>query len=166
MVMVSLSRLFNHFLMTGWYARRRFPPSTLSAIEAAIATAERKHGGEIRFAVESELSTSALLQDLSPRARALQVFGELGVWDTEHNNGVLIYVLLADHDVEIVADRGFTDKVSAAEWTAVCTTIEKEFRGGAFERGALAGIAAVSALVARHFPYTGRNELSNAPIVF
>src|SRR5690242_19230005 len=99
--------------------RKAFPESALRDIESAIAAAEESDGGEIRFAVEGELTNAALWNDLSPRARAVQVFGELGVWDTEQNNGVLLYVLLADRDVEIVADRGFAGKVSDAEWNAV-----------------------------------------------
>ncbi len=163
--MTSIARLFRHFLMTRWHARRAFPHATLTAIEAAIAAAERTHGGELRFAVESELSTADLLQDLTPRARALQVFGELGVWDTEANNGVLIYVLLADCSVEIVADRGFAGKVSAAEWTEVCAGLEQAFRSGAFEQGAVEGITAIAKLITRHYPTGDRNELPNAPVL-
>ena len=143
--------------------RSAFPESALKNIEAAIAAAEGTHGGEIRFAVEGELDNAALWQDLSPRARAIQMFGELGVWDTELNNGVLVYVLLADHDVEIVADRGFAGKVSDAEWTDVCTKIEQLYRVGEFERGTLEGIAAIGKLIGRHYPATDANELPNSP---
>jgi uncharacterized membrane protein YgcG len=162
---MSFARLFRHFLMTRWQLQRVFPPRTLRAIEEAIATAERLHGGEIRFAVEAELHTVDLFRNLSPRARATQVFGQLGVWDTEHNNGVLIYVLLADRDVEIIADRGYAGKVADSEWTEVCSQIERQFRARQFEQGALDGISAVSKLIARHFPVRERNELSNAPAV-
>lgn len=161
--MTSLARVFRHLLMNGWRARSAFPQRTLGAIEAAIAAAEQNHGGEIRFAVESELSTAALIRDVKPRDRALQVFGELGVWNTEHNNGVLLYVLLADRDVEIIADRGYEGKVTASEWSEVCAAMERAFRDGAFERGAVDGVAAISKLIARHYPTKDRDELPNAP---
>jgi uncharacterized membrane protein len=163
--MTLLPRLFRHFTMTRARLRRTFPPHTLQAIEAAVSTAEKNHGGEIRFAVESELGTLYLLQGLTPRERAIQVFSQLKVWDTEQNNGVLIYVLLADHDVEIVADRGYTGKVSEAAWAEVCAAIEKAFKAGEFERGVLDGIAATSRLIARHYPTPDGNELSNRTAV-
>ena len=161
--MTAFSRLLRHFLMTRWRVRQTFPKRTLQSIEAAITTVEKNHGGEIRVAIEGELSTADLWRNLSPRERAVQVFGQLGVWDTEHNNGVLIYVLLADRDVEIVADRGYASKVSDAEWAQVCHAIEQAFRGGEFERGMVDGIAAAGKLVARHFPHRDRDELPNRP---
>jgi hypothetical protein len=163
--MPAFARVIRHFLMNPSRVRSAFPESALQNIEAAIASAEKSHGGEIRFAVEGELENAALWQNLSPRARAIQVFGELGVWDTERNNGVLLYVLLADQDVEIVADRGFAGKVSDAEWTLVCSKIEQAYRNRDFERGTLDGIAAISALISRQFPVTDRNELPNAPAI-
>jgi len=162
---MPLQRMFRHFLMTHWRLRGVFSKSVLQAIESAIATAEKKHGGEIRFVVEGELHTLDLMRGLSPRARAVQLFGQLGVWDTEHNNGVLIYVLLADRDVEIIADRGYAGKISDAEWTQVCHEIEKSFSRSNFERGVLDGIAAVSALIAPHYPAVDRDELSNTPVL-
>lgn len=107
------------------------------------------------------------------RARAIEVFATLGVWDTEHNNGVLIYVLLADHDIEIVADRGIASRVDAAAWTAIAGAMESAFRAGEFERGALDGIARIGALLAEHFPPGSRpfpagdnpDELGNRPTV-
>lgn len=161
--MVSLARIFRHFLMTRSRVRSVFSERILRSIEAAIASAEKTHGGEIRFAVEGELHTHDLLGNLSPRARAHQVFAQLGVWDTENNDGVLIYVLLADRDVEIVADRGYRGKVSDADWTAVCSRIEQSFRSGAYERGVLDGIEATSKLIAQHYPVASRDELSNSP---
>lgn len=163
--MTRLRRILRHFLMTRWHLTRAFPARTLAAIEQAIAKAEKSHGGEIRFAVERELSTADLWRNVSPRERAIELFGQLGVWDTADNNGVLIYVLLADHDVEIVADRGFRGRVSDAEWSAVCHGIEQAFRRGDYERGALEGIAGVSQLVARHFPVSDHNDQPNRPIV-
>lgn len=163
--MPSFARVFRHFLMNRSRVRSAFPENALRNIESAIATAEDSHGGEIRFAVEGDLANGALWNDLSPRARAVQVFGELGVWDTEHNNGVLLYVLLADRDVEIVADRGFAGKVTDAEWTEVCSKIEQAYKSGEFERGSVDGVAAISRLIGRHFPATDGNELPNSPAI-
>jgi len=151
--------------MTHRRVERAFPTRTLHAIENAIAAAEKSHGGEIRFAVEGELHTPDLLRNLSSRQRAAQVFGQLGVWDTEDNNGVLIYVLLADRNVELIADRGYRGKVKDAEWAEVCRLMEQAFRQGEFERGVLDGVAATSQLIARNFPTSDANELPNQPVL-
>ena len=147
--------------------RRRFPPSTLQAIEAAIVEAESRHGGEIRFVVETALEWSALWAGMTPRARALEVFGELGVWDTEHNNGVLIYVLMAEHDVEIIADRGIAARVPQEAWESVCRDMERLFAQGSFREGAVSGIEGVTRLLSEHFPEStaDRNEQPNQPIL-
>ena len=163
--MFSVSRFLRHAFMTRFHVQRAFPKRVLGAIEQAIGVAEKSHGGEIRFALERELSTADLLRSVSPRQRAVQLFGELGVWDTENNNGVLIYVLLADHDVEIVADRGFAGRVSDEEWSRACQVMEQAYRSGQFERGSVDGIAATSALIARHYPVADRNEQGNAPVM-
>ena len=131
-----------------------FPKSTLDAIEAAVGRAERTHAGEIRFAIETSLAPLHVLNEVSARTRALEVFARLRVWDTAHNNGVLIYVQLADRDVEIVVDRGFEGQVSPAEWEAVCRLMEEHFRAGRFQAGSIAGVDAVGTLLARHFPPT------------
>ena len=105
---------------------------------------------------------------ISRRAqRALDQFSHLRIWDTAHNNGVLIYLLLADRDVEIVADRGINDKVGAEGWETICQEMETEFRAGNFERGVIQGIEAVSRELARHFPPDSqpRNELPDRPVV-
>ncbi len=129
-----------------------FPTATLDAIEQAIKRAELMHAGEIRFAVETALTPKHVLNDVAPRAHALDVFANLRVWDTEANNGVLIYVQLADRNVEIVADRGFQGRVSPAEWEAVCRLMEEHFRAGRFQVGSIAGVEAIGTLLARHFP--------------
>jgi uncharacterized membrane protein len=129
-----------------------FPKTTLDAIELAVQRAEETHDGEIRFAIETSLTPVHVLNEFLPRDRALEVFGRLRVWDTEDNNGVLIYVQLADRDVEIVADRGFKGRVSTAEWEAVCRLMEAHFRAGRYEVGSIAGVDAVGTLLARHYP--------------
>ena len=166
---MQIGRFIRHAAATHWRTRMLFPAATLDAIEQAIGRAERTHAGEIRFAIETALAPGHVLNALTPRARALEVFAHLRVWDTEHNNGVLIYVQLADRDVEIVADRGFAGRVSPAEWEAVCRLMEEHFRAGRFEIGSIAGIDAIGNLLARHFPQNlkpqGRshNQLPDRP---
>jgi uncharacterized membrane protein len=139
----------------------------MRALEGAIQAGEADHEGQVRFAVESALDILPLLRNQTARGRAIDVFSLLRVWDTEYNNGVLIYVLLADRDVEIVADRGIASRVARDEWESICRDMERAFREGRYEEGALSGIRAVSAQLSRHFPGRGRraNELPDAPVV-
>ncbi len=136
-------------------------------IGSAIAAGEQTHSGQVRFVVEAALPLSLVLREQKPRARALDVFSRLRIWDTEDNIGVLIYVLLADKAVEIVADRGIHRRVGDAAWRSICRTMEAAFRGGRFEDGAVAGINAINALLAEHFPRRGAgpNELSDQPVL-
>lgn len=148
--------------------RQAFPAPVLQAIEHAIQQSEVSHDGEIRFAVEAALSTVSLLREQSASARALEVFSQLRVWDTAQNNGVLIYLLLADRHVEIVADRGIHAQVDAGEWDAICSTMEAAFRQGQFETGVIDGIHATGSHLQLHFPTArqgGENELSNLPVL-
>ncbi|MGO9995864.1 MAG: TPM domain-containing protein [Steroidobacteraceae bacterium] len=166
---MQLGRLIRHVAAPHWRARMLFPKATLDAIEEAIARAERTHDGEICFAIETSLTPLHIIKELSPRERALEVFGRLKVWDTEHNNGVLIYVQLADHAVEIAADRGLKDRVSQPEWEAVCRLMEEHFRNRRYKTGAIAGVDAVGTLLARHYPAQakepgpGHNQLPDRP---
>jgi uncharacterized membrane protein len=168
---MPVGRLIRHAAATHWRTRRLFPGKALDAIEQAIKRAEELHAGEIRFAIETALPVHYILNAARPRARALDVFAHLRVWDTEHNNGVLIYVQIADRNVEIVADRGFEGRVSQPEWEAVCRLMEQHFRAGRFEAGSIAGIEAIGALLARHFPSrpgdpaVQRNQLPDRPIL-
>jgi uncharacterized membrane protein len=134
-----------------WRTRLLFPSATLDAIEQAIKRAERAHSGEIRFAIETALTPLHILKDIAPSERALDVFSLLRVWDTEHNNGVLIYVQMADRTVQIVADRGAARRASRGEWDGVCRLMEEHYQKGRFEAGSIAGIDAVGTLLARHF---------------
>lgn len=138
----------------------------MTEIAAAIRDSEALHLGEIRFVVEGALEFSALWRDQSARARALEVFSLLGVWDTEHNNGVLIYLLFADRKVEIVVDRGIDARVGAAEWERICRVMEEHFRCRDFVRGVKAGIEAIDLHLVRHFPAgENRNELPDHPVI-
>jgi uncharacterized membrane protein len=149
---MQLKRLIRHAAAAHWRTRMFFPTATLDAIELAVGRAEQTHAGEIRFAIETSLTPLHVLNEISPRERALEVFGRLRVWDTENNNGVLIYVQLADRDVEIVADRGFQGRVSQSDWEAVCRLMEEHFRAGRYQVGSIAGVDAVGTLLARHYP--------------
>ena len=162
---MDLRRFWRHALMTPFTARRAFPPETLDRIAAEVGAQEKRHRGELRLVVEAELGSAELWRDLGSRDRAREIFAREGVWNTEENSGVLIYLLLADHRVEIVADRGITALVPESEWRAICHTMEEAFRAGRFEEGALAGVRAVSDLLARHFPARGENpnELPDRP---
>ena len=147
--------------------RRRFPKSSLAAVEEAIGKSEGTHRGELRFAVEASLEWGPLFRGQTARQRAIEVFSRLRVWDTEENSGVLIYLLLADRDVEIVADRGIDARVGAAEWERICKEMESLFRQGRFEEGVVTGIAAITEHLVRHFPARkgDLDELPNAPVV-
>lgn len=146
--------------------RRVFSAAVLQRIEDAVTRSERSHRGELRVTVESALATAALLRGQSPRARAEEVFAQLRVWDTAENSGVLLYINWADRDIEIVADRGIGARVTQAQWEDICRIIEREFRAGRFEAGVIRGIAAITDLLARHFPvdaHANPDELANRP---
>lgn len=159
--------MLRHLLMPDWRVRQCFTRRTLRAVEAAIAASESKHAGEICFVVEAALSPSRLLRGETARERAIEVFSSRRVWDTEENSGVLIYVLLADRDVEIVADRGLNDHVTPAEWEEICRCMELTFRAGKFEAGSLAAVSAVGELLGERLPAVrvGCNDLPDRPAV-
>jgi uncharacterized membrane protein len=164
---MGIRRIGRHLLAYRWRVERVFPPQALAAIEAAIKASETAHTGQIRFVVEGALDGAPLFRDQPARERALDIFSQLRIWDTADNNGVLIYLLLADHDVEIVADRGVHARVGTAGWEKICKEMETDFRAGNFERGVIKGIEAVSRELATHFPRSGggTNELPDAPVV-
>lgn len=164
---MNQKRIMRHLSSGRAAVRRAFPPRALDAVERAIRETETRHDGQIRFAVEAALDLSPLLAGQAARERAIEVFSELRVWDTEHNNGVLIYLLLADRDVEIVADRGIHARLGVETWEAICREMEAAFRNGQFEAGVLAGIHAVGEHLARHFPVRGdkSNEMPDRPVV-
>src|SRR5438045_4000494 len=157
---MDIKRIGKQLLERHWRVRRVFPPSVLARIEQAIKAGEATHSGQVRFVVEGALDGAPLFRDQPARERALDLFAQLRIWDTAHNNGVLIYLLLADRNVEIVADRGIDAKVGAAGWEKICADMETDFRSGNFAGGVIKGIGAVSRQLAAHFPAhgVGRNE--------
>lgn len=152
-------------------SRRLFPERSLQRIAAAIAAGEARHRGQVCFAVEERLSWRALWAGRDARQAARAAFASLGVWDTAGNSGVLLYLLLAEHRIEIVADRGYAARVGDERWQAVCDSIQRGLAAGEAEPAVLAGIAALSEIVAEHFPRdpsdrgSAGNELPDRPVL-
>ena len=148
-------------------AKRLFPEDALQRIAALIAASEARHTGEICFAVEPSLHPRTVLAGQTAHQRAREVFARLGVWDTRLNNGVLLYLLLADHRIEIIADRGFEGRVSAEQWRGVCRLMEERLRAGEPEQAVAQAVEAMSGLIAAHFPRAegdvDHDELPNRP---
>ena len=158
---------FRHLTLSS-RAKHLFPPAALEAIHAAITTGEHRHSGQVCFAIENSLPLRHLSRHRTPRDRAQEVFAQLRVWDTEHNSGVLIYVLLVERAIEIVADRGISARVNQVEWQRVCDRMRQRFAEQAYEQGAVEGVKAVSEILAAHFPDDGMrhaNELPDAPVI-
>ena len=164
---MNIKRIARHLLVTDGQVSRAFDRSTLNKIEAAIKASEAEHLGEIRFVVEGGLDGAPLFKGQSARERAIDLFSQLRVWDTQHNTGVLIYLLLADRAVEIVADRGIHAKVDSQAWSKVCSQMEAAFKQSNFEGGVVAGVQAVTRHLLQHFPSDShdRNELPDKPMV-
>ena len=162
-------RILKHRLVDERDARRLLGADALGRIAARVAASERRHSGEIRVCIEAGLPLSYLWRDAEARERAVAMFGKLRVWDTEHNNGVLIYLLLAERAIEIVADRGLNRHVDAAQWNAIASVLATALRAGQPEAGIDAAIDAVDALLVRHFPLrdgeANPNELPDAPVM-
>lgn len=165
--MKTLSRLMKHLVTTTARGRRVFPETTLKAIEQAIAAGEQGHRAEVRIIIEPALNAQAVLNGVAPRERARELFAHYGVWDTEENCGVLVYINLADHQVEIVADRGVGRVVPAGRWEAACRTMTQGFARGDYHDSTLAALAQINALLREHYPDDGstHNQLSNRPVM-
>ncbi|MGD2139050.1 MAG: TPM domain-containing protein [Burkholderiales bacterium] len=164
---MRLVRIAKHLLIPDWWAHRVFPKPVLQHITEAVSASEKSHRGELCFVIEGDLDLPVLLRGMNPRARAEALFAQMGVWDTEENNGVLIYVQLIDRAIEIVADRGINAKVPKAQWDKICAHMQSCFHSGHYQQGALDGIESVDALLRTHFPASGENpdELPNSAVV-
>ncbi|MCB1140033.1 MAG: TPM domain-containing protein [Leptospiraceae bacterium] len=162
-----MARLLKHMFTPRWRVSSYFPKADMQAIQEAIAVSEKKHRAELCFAVEASLEPISVLQKVTARSRALKVFSDLGVWDTEENNGVLLYLLLADRDMEIIADRGIYQLEGDETWQKICSEMESMFREKRFKEGVIHGIQRITDVLARHFPYRegDKNELSDRPVV-
>ncbi|MFO1337718.1 MAG: TPM domain-containing protein [Burkholderiaceae bacterium] len=162
-----LARLLRHRWRDETDAARALPPAALDRLQARVAASERAHTGEIRVCVEAGLPLSYLWRDASPRERAVAMFGKLRVWDTEANNGVLIYLLLAEHAIELVVDRGLARAVDEARWHAIVGGLREAFRAGRFEDGLVEAIDHVDTLLRALFPVADNagnpNELPDRP---
>lgn len=165
---MDIKRIIRHVCMSRREVQRAFPPAALQEIEHAIQASEQSHTGELRFVIEGALDGAPLYRGQSARERAIDVFSQQRVWDTEENSGLLIYLLLADRAVEIVADRGIHAKVDHQEWNMICQQMESAFRQTDFAAGALRAIQAVTQHLSKHFPAhtpSQRNELSDQPLI-
>jgi hypothetical protein len=168
-MLARLQRIWKHRWLDASDTRRAIPPELVERLAHRVAASERRHSGEVRIYVEAGLPLSYLWRDATPRERALAMFGKLGVWDTEQNNGVLIYLLLAEHAIEIVADRGLNRHVSHDDWQAIVQRMGRAFHEGRFEDGLTHALEEVSALLVQHFPAAGGdanpNELPDEPVL-
>ena len=164
-----LRRILRHRWRDEADTRRAFPPALAQRLAERVAASERRHSGEIRIYVEAGLPLSYLWRDATPRERAIAMFGKLGVWDTERNNGVLIYLLLAEHAIELVADRGLARQVPQDEWQQIVGRMGGAFRAGRYEEGLAQAVDEVTALLERHFPLrageANPNELPDPPVL-
>lgn len=160
-------RFWRHAFTDERHVARVFSTDAMKRIESAIEAGESTHRGQVGVAIEAALPLQRVLRKVSPRERAIEVFGSLRIWDTEENNGVLLYLLLADRDVEIVADRAIHRRVGEAAWEAICQRMESAFREGRYLDGVEAGIREISALLAEHFPGDGSdpNEVPDRAVV-
>lgn len=162
-------RLLRHRWTDESDLRRALPGPAVEHLQARVRSSEAHHSGEICVCVEAGLPLSYLWKGLRARDRAVTLFGKLRVWDTEANNGVLIYLLLADHAIEIVSDRGLNARVSAADWAQVIESLRGDLRAGRFESGLIAAVDAVDQLLRRHYPLASGehnpNELPDAVIL-
>lgn len=161
------TRLLKHLATPHMLSRRAFPPELCARIARAIAASEAHHQGELRFVVEGPMDLSDLWAGVTARQRAEELFSSLRVWDTAHNCGVLIYVQLVDHKVEVLADRGIAALVPAESWRAVCAVMEEAFRRRDFKGGSLSALEQASELLVRHFPAaeSRTNELPDRPVL-
>ena len=164
---MKIERTLRHLFYPGWWLRRDFPPADLARIEQAIQNSEANHSGEIRFAIETALPLKALWRDESPEERAIEVFSLLRVWDTEDNNGILIYLLLADKKIEIIADRAINKVVDKKAWQGITQQMESFFKEGRFADGVIFGIEEAGKHLQTHFPLNDHdeNELPNKPVI-
>ena len=165
--MINLSRLFKHLFATSRQTKKYFPSTVLQQIEAAIAESEISHSGQIQVVIETTLSPYALFHQQTPRERAIEVFSLQKIWDTEHNNGVLLYLLMADHAIEIIADRGIHQVVGDDFWQKTCTKIENELKSGFFQKGVLTGVHEIDQILRKFYPSNviTPNELSDEPVI-
>ena len=162
-------RLLKHRWHDEADARRALGAGAAERLRKRVADSELGHSGEIRICVEASLPLSYLWRGATARERALAIFGKLGVWDTEANNGVLIYLLIADRNIEIIADRGLNRRIGAAHWQAITAGMSEAFRAGRFEDGLNAAVDAVSQALCEHFPLAAGernpNELPDAVVI-
>ncbi len=167
-LLLQAQRFLAHARVMPWQVRRAFSRPVCQAIETAIAASEQGHRAEIRFVVEGALDWPQLWRNIDARERAVKLFSDLRIWDTEHNTGILVYVLFAEKKLEIVADRGINARVAPSEWEAICASMTKAFQAGQFKQGSIEGLNRISGLLHHHFPQGSSHnpeELSNQVVI-
>lgn len=165
--MPMLSRLLRHLTTTTASGKRAFPAATLKAIEEVIRQGERMHRAEVKLVIEVALGPMDILRKVTARRRARELFSHYRVWDTEGNCGVLVYINLADHKVEIIADRTVDSALMPDEWRSLCRTMTQGFSRGLFHDSILGALVAMNQKLRQNFPDTGErdNQLSDAPLI-
>lgn len=163
---MNLKRLAKHLFLPSWWVQRGLTAADLAAIESAVAESEKKHRGELRIVFEGPLPWFVLWRYRTARERAAQLFAQLGVWDTEDNSGLLIYIQLVDHHIEILADRGITRCVAQTEWDALCASLAPMLKQKNYREAGLLAVSRAGALLVRYFPARADNpnELPNQPV--
>lgn len=164
-----LARWWGHAWLDARSVKRRLPPAAVQRLEAAVRESESRHRGELRLCIEGGLGPMRPGRAVSPRARAIELFSLLRVWDTAQNNGVLIYLLLAEHRIEVLADRGLADKVPPETWSTLADSLGQALRGGQWEAGLLHAVNTVGDLLRAHYPRiegdADDNELPDAVVI-
>ena len=167
-LLAKAKRILTHALVMPWQVRRAFSKTVCESIAAAIAASEKGNRAEIRFVVEGALDWPQLWRNVDARTRAVNLFSDLRIWDTEHNTGILVYVLFAEKQLEIVADRGISARVPQQEWETICASMTRAFQAGQFPEGSMEGLKRIAALLHQHFPqHSAHNpeEISNQVVI-
>ncbi len=165
--MSTIIRWLKHLCTPTWRVRRLFPQAVLNKMKMGIGASEQLHQGQLRFVIESSFDAAAIFAGMSPRERALDWFGALRVWDTEHNSGVLVYISVADHAIEIIADRGINRVINPNIWNGVCLMIQAKFAEKSYAEGLGVGLAAINELLVANMPRNTPlvNELSDEVVL-
>ncbi len=164
----TVRRMLRHLWLDESDTRKAIPADLVQRLAQRVAASEKRHTGEVRIYVEPGLPMSYIVRGATPRERAIAMFAKLRVWDTEQNNGVLIYLLLAEHAIEIVADRGLSNRVPKEAWQQIVSRMGSAFSEHRFEDGLTQALSEVSALLVEHFPVTpdvpNANQLPDEPV--
>jgi uncharacterized membrane protein len=158
---MGMFRFLDHLFTTRWHMRRAFGEADLTRIAEAVGNSEKYHTGQIVVALEASLPLELLLDGMTPRQRAEQTFKLLNVWDTEANNGVLLYLCLADRDVEIIADRGIHSHVGTQAWESICREMETMLKARVTSDPIVTAVQRIGALLEQFHPRSDGQQADN-----